>query len=326
MMQFLTEYFVTLQGWLFDTLVQPLLFALGLASYVEMGFDGVEFVMLGIIELAIAYALMRPLEALWPAEQWKQRRAVRVDVLYTLLNRLGAVPLAVFGLLAPVFMELESWLRFNNIIPRQLEDWLPGLDYHPLVSFLIYLVILDFAEYWRHRLSHTVGWWWALHGIHHSQRQMSFWTDSRNHLLDDLIAGLWFACLSLLIGVPPGHFIGLLVALRLVENLSHTNTRLTFGRIGDYLLVGPRYHRWHHALDLPADMRFRYGCNFAILFPVWDILFGTLYLKEYLPPTGIHENNAEEVAARDNFWAQQKLGLILFWKALSTRASRSPST
>jgi sterol desaturase/sphingolipid hydroxylase (fatty acid hydroxylase superfamily) len=222
-------------------------------------------------------------------------------------------------------MELESWLRFNNIIPRQLEDWLPGLDYHPLVSFLIYLVILDFAEYWRHRLSHTFGWWWALHGIHHSQRQMSFWTDSRNHLLDDLIAGLWFACLSLLIGVPPGHFIGLLIALRLVENLSHTNTRLTFGPIGDCLLVGPRYHRWHHALELPADPRFRYGCNFAILFPVWDILFGTLYLKEYLPPTGIHESSPEEIAARDSFWAQQKLGLVLLWKALGSRNNRSSS-
>jgi hypothetical protein len=144
-------------------------------------------------------------------------------------------------------MALEGWLRFHDMIPRQLEDWLPWLDTHPLASFLIYLLILDFAEYWRHRLSHTFRWWWALHGIHHSQRQMSFWTDSRNHLLDDLIAGMWFACLSLLIGVPPGHFIGLLVTLRLVENLSHTNTRLSFGRFGDYLIVGPRYHRWHHA-------------------------------------------------------------------------------
>jgi hypothetical protein len=37
-----------------------------------------------------------------------QRRAVRVDVIYTVLNRLGVVPLAVFALLAPVFMELDG--------------------------------------------------------------------------------------------------------------------------------------------------------------------------------------------------------------------------
>ena len=325
MMQFLTDWFVLIQGWLFDAFVQPALFALGLASYVEMGFEGIEFALLGVIELTIAYALMRPLEAWWPAERWTQRRAVRVDVIYSVLNRLGIVPLAVFALLAPGFMQLEGWLRFHDIIPRQLEDWLPGLDRHPLASFFIYLVILDFAEYWRHRLSHTFRWWWALHGIHHSQRQMSFWTDSRNHLLDDLIAGLWFACLSLLIGVPPGHFLGLLIALRLVENLSHTNTRLSFGQLGDYLIVGPRYHRWHHALDLPSDLRYRGGCNFAIRLPAWDILFGTLYLEKELPPTGIHEISTAEIAARDDFWAQQKLGLTLFWKALVTRPEKSPS-
>ena len=324
-MQFVTDLFVSAQGWLFDSLVQPVLFALGLGGFVEMGFEGIEFVLLGLIELAIAYTLMRPLEAWWPAERWDQRRAVRVDVIYTVLNRLGVVPLAVFALLAPVFLGVDGWLRFHDIIPRQLEDWLPALDYHPLASFLIYLVILDFAEYWRHRLSHTFRWWWALHGIHHSQRQMSFWTDSRNHLLDDLIAGVWFASLSLLIGVPPGQFIGLLIVLRLVENLSHANTRLGFGPLGDYLVVGPRYHRWHHALDLPAEPRFACGCNFAILLPVWDILFGTLYLARELPPTGIHESTEQEIKARDDFWAQQKLGLVLLWRALGTRAGKQPS-
>lgn len=326
MMDWLGELFISTQGWLFDTLVQPLLFAIGLASYAEMGFDGIEFVLLGVLELGTAFLLLRPLEAMWPAEQWAERRAVRVDVLYALLNRLGVIPLAVFLLLAPGFSELEGWMRFHDVIPHQLEDWLPALDHHPLASFLIYLVILDFAEYWRHRLSHTWRWWWALHGIHHSQRQMSFWTDSRNHLLDDLIAGFWFACLSLLIGVPPGHFLGLLIALRLVENLSHTNTRLTFGRIGERLIVGPRYHRWHHALDLPANPRFRYGCNFATLLPVWDILFGPLYLRDDIPPTGIHEKTPAEFAARNAFWAQQKLGLQQFARALFRRNDAPRST
>ena len=324
-MQFVTDLFVSAQGRLFDSLVQPVLFALGLGGFVEMGFEGIEFVLLGLIELAIAYTLMRPLEAWWPAERWHQRRAVRVDVIYTVLNRLGVVPLAVFALLAPLFLSVDGWLRFHDIIPRQLEDWLPALDHHPLASFLIYLVILDFSEYWRHRLSHSLRWWWALHGIHHSQRQMSFWTDSRNHLLDDLIAGVWFASLSLLIGVPPGQFIGLLIVLRLVENLSHANTRLSFGRLGDHLVVGPRYHRWHHALDLPAEPRFACGCNFAILLPVWDLLFGTLYLAPQLPPTGIHETTTQEINARDDFWAQQKLGLVLLWRALGTRAGKQPS-
>ena len=42
-----------------------------------------------------------------------------------------------------------------------IEDLFPALETHPLVSFFVYLVILDFAEYWRHRLSHTLRWWWG---------------------------------------------------------------------------------------------------------------------------------------------------------------------
>jgi hypothetical protein len=56
MMPFSPTCFVLTQGWLFDTLVQPVLFALGLAGYVEMGFEGIEFVLMGFIELTIAYS------------------------------------------------------------------------------------------------------------------------------------------------------------------------------------------------------------------------------------------------------------------------------
>lgn len=318
------DLFTTIQGWLFDTLVQPILFALGLAEFVEPGFDAVEFVLLGMLQLGLAYLLLRPLEALWPAERWSDRRAVRVDVLYTLLDRLGVIPLGVFVLLAPVVMEVESALRLAGYIPAQIEDLLPGLDHHPLESFLLYLVILDFAEYWRHRLSHTFGWWWALHEVHHSQRKMSFWTDNRNHVLDDVTGQVWFALVSLVIGVPPAHFIGLLLATRFIENLSHANVRLSFGRIGERLLVGPRYHRWHHALDLPADPRLCYGCNYAILFPVWDLLFGTLHLGEGYPATGVHDERPDEMAARNSFWRQQWLGLRHMVQALSGRRDTLP--
>lgn len=320
-MMTLVTLFTAIQGWIFDTLVQPLLFALGLAEYLEPGFDAIEFVLIGALQLAIAFVLLRPLEALWPAEKWTNRRAVRVDVLYSLLDRLGVIPLAVFALLTPLFGELDSALRLAGHIPRQLEDWLPGLDHHPLLSFLLYLVILDFAEYWRHRLSHTLGWWWALHEIHHSQRQMSFWTDSRNHLLDSLSAGVWFALVSLLVGVPPGHFIWLLVAVHFVENLSHANTRLNFGRIGERLLVGPRYHRWHHAMDLPPVGRLRHGCNYAILLPAWDMLFGTLYLGKDFPATGVHDESPERVSARDRFWRQQWLGLCQLVRSVAGRGA-----
>ena len=301
--------FVELQGWLLDRVVQPPLLAMGMGSHLEMAFDGVEFFLCGVLQLAAAYLLLRPLEALRPIEVWTDRRAVRVDVLYSFLDRLGVIPLLMFALLAPLFVLVDGWLRFEGIIPPQLEDLVPALESRPLASFLAYLILIDFAEYWRHRLSHTLRWWWALHAIHHSQRQMTLWTDSRNHLLDDLSSGFWFALIALLIGVPPGHFVGILIAARTIENLSHVNARLSFGRLGERLLVSPRYHRWHHALELPTGRQYRFGCNFAVLFPVWDQIFGTQYLAQEMPSTGLSHGPLPESAAQSGFWRQQWEGI-----------------
>ncbi|MEF8728160.1 MAG: sterol desaturase family protein [Accumulibacter sp.] len=319
MIDTLTEAFVFLQGWLLDHVVQPPLFALGLGSHLEMAFDGIQFFLAGVLQIGFAYLLLRPLEAWRPVEVWPDRRAVRVDILYSLLDRLGIVPLAVFALLAPLFAVIDGWLRLHDIIPPQLEDLFPGLDTRPLLAFLVYLLLLDFAEYWRHRLSHILRWWWALHAIHHSQRRMTLWTDSRNHLLEDLIGGFWFASIALLIGVPPGQFIGLLLVVKTVENLAHVNARLSFGRFGERLLVSPRYHRWHHALHLPAGRRYRHGCNFAVLLPVWDQIFGTQYHEQELPPCGLAGGPLPPEAERSGFWRQQWEGLQAFAAALRPR-------
>ena len=303
------DVFVALQDWLMAQVIEPMLLAMGLGSYLELAFDGLEFFLCGVLQITAAYLLLRPLEALRPIEVWPDRKAVRVDVLYSLLDRLGVIPLLVFALCAPLFVSVDGWLRFHDIIPPQLEDFFPSLEEQPLLSFLIYLVILDLAEYWRHRLSHTLRWWWALHAIHHSQHQMTLWTDSRNHLLDDLSSGIWFAVVALLIGVPPGHFVGLLIVVKTIENLSHVNARLSFGRFGELLLVSPRYHRWHHALELPAGRQYRFGCNFAILLPIWDQLFGTQYRGQAMPPSGISHGPLPESTAQSGFWRQQWDGL-----------------
>ncbi len=302
------------QGWLFSTLVQPAMHALGLMAYAEDAFGATAVFVYGVAEIALLYALLRPLEAWRPVEAWPDRRGTRIDVLYTWLARLGVLPLLFFVILLPIDYAIQSWLRSRDLIPPNLEDLAPWLASAPLASFLIYLVVIDFAEYWRHRLQHRLEWWWALHALHHSQRTMSFWTDNRNHLLDDLLNAMWIAALALAIGVPPAQFVGIVVLTRLVENLSHANVRLSFGRIGERLIVCPRYHRMHHAIGTGHEGAAR-GCNFAVLFPLWDILFGTANFEIAYPPTGIRD----QLAGRDygdGFWRQQWLGLQRMARAL----------
>ena len=303
----LTEGFVQLQGAIFETLVLPALYALGLMEFAEPAFDATEFVLLGAIQIVAVYVLLRPLEALRPAERWPDRKQVRTDVLYTFLNRLGLVPIAVYAVLTPVVDVLDAELRAAGYIPWNLEDLFPVLAQSPLLAFCAYLVVLDFADYWRHRLQHRWRAWWALHAVHHSQRQMTFWNDDRNHLLDELIAGVWFAAVAFLIGVPPTQFVVAVMLTRFVESLSHANVRLSFGAIGDRLLVSPRFHRTHHGIGVGHEGA-RFGCNFATLFPVWDVVFGTANFTHRDTATGI----ADQLEGRDygsTFLAQQWLGL-----------------
>jgi sterol desaturase/sphingolipid hydroxylase (fatty acid hydroxylase superfamily) len=306
-LNYLIDAFATLQALIYENLVLPSLYAVGFMEFAELAFDATEFVLLGLLQIVAVYLLLRPLEAWFPAEQWSDRRGVSSDVLYTVIHRTGLVPIVIYALLTPLVDAADSQLRTLGYIPPSLEAVIPGLEDAPFVAFLVYLVILDFADYWRHRFQHRWGRWWALHALHHSQRQMSFWADDRNHLLDDVIAGLWFAAVAFLVGVPPGQFIAAMLVTRFVESLSHANVRFGFGRIGQRLLVSPRFHRTHHGVGIGHEGA-RYGCNFATLFPLWDILFGTANFTYRGVATGI----ADQLQGRDygaSFVSQQWLGV-----------------
>lgn len=295
------------QSWLFQELVLPAMHRYGFMSWADSAYDATGLFLLGLTEVVLVYLLLRPLEWWRPAEVWADRRAVRVDVLYTLLYRSGALPLAFFLILGPLLYPLHSGLRAAGYLPPNLEELVPWLATQPLAAFLAYAALIDLAEYWRHRLQHRFGWWWALHAVHHSQRQLSLWADDRNHVLDGLIQSLWLALVALAIGVPGAQFFGVVLLMRLVESLSHANVRIGFGAFGSRLLVSPRYHRVHHGIGVGHEGA-AWGCNFATLFPLWDILFGTADFGRDYPATGIRDQ-LEGVDYGHGFLDQQ-------WKAL----------
>lgn len=288
------------QGAIFETAIEPLLFRLGMMDWAEDVFDGVEFALYGAVAVALAYLLFRPLELWRPVEhwgrEWNSRRAVRADVVYTLVHRIGVVPAILFIVLAPIGVMIDSHLRFWGYIPPEIEQLVTPLYDHPFLTFLVYMVVLDFAEYWRHRLQHRLPWWWALHSLHHDQRQMTLWSDDRNHILDDVLALVWSGTIAMLIGVAPGEYPLVLIVFRLIESLSHTNVRIGFGRFASVMIVGPRYHRMHHSIEHaePPYDRSR-GCNFAIILPIWDVLFGTWRPGSEFPRTGVSALNGSVV-------------------------------
>jgi sterol desaturase/sphingolipid hydroxylase (fatty acid hydroxylase superfamily) len=263
----------------------------------------------------LAYLLFRPLELWRPAERWSSRRVVRTDIIYSLVSRLGLVPAIIFLLLAPIGAAIDGGLRYEGYIPPTLEQLVPLLRGWPLVTFLLYIAIIDLAEYWRHRLQHRLRWWWALHSIHHDQRQMTLWTDDRNHLLDDILTSVWRGTIAMLIGIAPAEYPLVMIGFRLVESLSHTNVRMRLGWVGTWLLVGPQYHRLHHAIEharAPFDRTM--GCNFAVILPIWDALFRTRRIDRDFPTTGVADLAGEAVSCgyvRHQFEGFRRLGSVI---------------
>jgi sterol desaturase/sphingolipid hydroxylase (fatty acid hydroxylase superfamily) len=318
MIDTLSDWLGVAQGWLFETAIQPLVFQLGFGAFVEDAFEGTEWLLIGLLELALLFLVLRPLESLLPAQQITDPRARWNDFLYTVLHRVGVFSVLIFFTLDPLMDSLAAGLRFDGFHPFNLEALWPGIS--PLAAFAVYFVVLDFFDYWYHRASHHFNWWWGLHGLHHSQQNMNLWSDDRNHILDDLLRDIYMGVIALCIGVEPAQYVMLVSVSRILQSLQHANVRIHFGWLGERLLVSPRYHRMHHAIGAGHENKDGKlgGCNFAVLLPVWDIIFRTANFTPRFVATGIRDQlprtgaDGRVTPGRDygrGFWAQQALGL-----------------
>ena len=310
-MDSLIELFGSAQQWLFEHAVQPLLFALGQGNLLEDGYRATGWLLVGMLQIAVMLTLFAALERWRPVEAVTDRAAVRVDVLYTLVHRLGLFRVVLFFTIEPLWNGAVAALRFVEFAAMpalQLDQVWPGVTDIAWVGFLLYLVVFDAVDYLLHRAQHRYAWWWQLHALHHSQRQMTLWSDNRNHLLDDVLRDSAFVAVALLIGVAPAQFVALVAVTQLLESLSHANVRLDFGRVLGRVLVSPRFHRAHHAMGAEHDLAPAGGHNFAVLFPVWDMLFGTARFDGGTAPTGLRDQLQDRDYGR-GFWAQQWRGL-----------------
>jgi sterol desaturase/sphingolipid hydroxylase (fatty acid hydroxylase superfamily) len=311
-MDTLTGFFADAQAWVFETLFQPVMFAIGLGGRLEEGFNAAGWLLVGLLQLAVMLAAIAPLQRWRPVEAQSDWAAIRVDVLYTLIHRLGLFRLAMFFTLDPVLDELFGQGRAAGLPTLHLDDLWPGVTDGTWVSFLLYLVVFDFLNYLIHRGQHQFHWWWKLHALHHSQQQMSMWTDNRNHLLDDVLRDLIVATSAIAIGIAPGQFVAVVAITQLFENLQHANVRMWFGPVGERLWVSPRFHRVHHSVGIGHESRGKAtlgGHNFGVLLPWWDMLFGTADFDVKFEPTGVRDQVEQGVDYGRGFWSQQWLGI-----------------
>ena len=320
-MEWFGNLFSAGQQWLFEAVVQPLMFVAGLGNLLEDGYAATGWLLVGLLQMAVLVAVIGPLQRWRPVEAVTDRATIRTDIVYTLIHRLGLFRIALFFTVDPLFDAAFGALRAAGYGTLHLDQVWPGVTDGAVVSLLIYLVIFDFVAYWTHRAQHQSGWWWRLHSLHHAQRQMTMWSDNRNHLLDDVLVDVIIVLVAQAIGVAPGQFIAIVALTQLSESFQHANVRVSFGRIGERLWVSPRFHRLHHAIGIGHESPVKArkfsagppqgkldpsggselreassvgatklgGYNFGVLLPWWDVMFGTANFKPGYQPTGVRD-------------------------------------
>jgi sterol desaturase/sphingolipid hydroxylase (fatty acid hydroxylase superfamily) len=139
------------------------------------------------------------------------------------------------------------------------------------ILLLISVLLKDFADYWNHRLMHT-RWIWPIHAVHHSDTHVNFLTSYRIHFLESVFMDASYVILLSWLGIPP--IVGAVARMLLTLHNCYVHIDVDFGHGPfKYILAPPRQHRWHH-----ADHPDAYGKNLAIVFPFYDLLFGTYYV------------------------------------------------
>lgn len=222
---------------------------------------GLDWFLLNILLLAVLFV---PLERIWPLRvQSVFRPGWTTDAIYFFVSHL-LVQMSTLLTLMPARV-MFSWAVHPAVqtTVRALPD---------IVQFLGCALVADLTEYTVHRLFHKSRWLWPFHAVHHSATSMDWLAGSRLHVVDVVLTrGLTFVPLFVL-GFDTGPLYAYLVFVSVHAVFIHANVSWTFPRWVEALVVTPRFHHWHHAIEREAIDR-----NFAVHFPWIDRLLGTYY-------------------------------------------------
>src|ERR1700709_1769478 len=118
---FLADPFDFLAGWLQGHLLLPMLWHLGLSAWEDVSYGWALVALYGVAQVGITLALSMPAERLWPLERWAKAESVGTDIFYTLLNRIGLLPLVSFVLFYAVQTWMNGFPTGRGIVPPPIQ-------------------------------------------------------------------------------------------------------------------------------------------------------------------------------------------------------------
>ena len=197
------------------------------------------------------------------------RRGLGTDLVYWFATPLLTQTIAQIGL-AVILMILYH--RDVAGIRAMLASRDTLLARQPLgLQAIEMLVIGDLIGYWTHHWFHGRSLW-KFHAIHHSSEDLDWLSAVRLHPINDWVSRWIQASALIVLGFAPGAVAVYVPFLTFYAIFVHANVSWGFGKLG-VLVASPKFHRWHHtSKDEGLDK------NFAGLFPLFDVAFGTYYM------------------------------------------------
>lgn len=177
---------------------------------------------------------------------------------------------------------------YVEYLTRFYQQYFSGLTISSLsqspgwLRFLLSVLAVDFLYWAQHYFNHKVPFLWRFHALHHSQRELNFFTDFRYHVVEYVVRYTFVIVPFLILKLDPPVIVAYVIFSKCYSHFYHGNIRTNLGPL-KYLLVTPQSHRVHHSLE--AEHRDR---NFGAIFSLWDFLLGTQYKTfTVYPETGI---------------------------------------
>ncbi len=171
--------------------------------------------------------------------------------------------------------------------PHTPPDYLP-LYAKVIIIFGLYMVI-EFAYWFDHFLSHKIAFLWEFHKVHHSATVLTPFANWRVHPVDTIV---YINILSILAGSASGliqylagdafsltstAITSLLWAtyMALWGHLQHSQFWISCTGLAGRIFLSPAHHQIHHSRN-PIHFDKNFGASLAI----WDWLFSTLHMPQ----------------------------------------------
>lgn len=241
-------------------------------------FESLNETTLRLVAFLFIFIVMALLERLLPKRELRAALAKRwltnisITVIASLLVRAMAhlsVPLAAVA--AAVFANTHN-IGLLNLV--SLPSWLE-------VTFAI--IVLDFALWLQHLVSHKWSVLWRLHQMHHTDIDIDVTTAIRFHPIEIALSMLWKIVWVLALGATAVAVLLFEVILNGCAMFNHANLALPgwLDRALRMIIVTPDMHRVHHSI-----IRREHDSNYGFNLSIWDRLFGTYCAQ----PKGGHQD------------------------------------